>query len=40
MNSPPFFPPSLLRKEGENPEEQSIDPLFAEQRGGEGGEFM
>jgi len=37
----PFFSPSLLRKEGEGPEEQSIvTPLFAEQRGGRGGEFM
>ena len=33
----PFFSPSLLRKEGEGPEEQSIvTPLFAEQRGGRG----
>ena len=37
----PFFSPSLLRKEGEDSEEQSIvTPLFAKQRGGRGGEFM
>jgi len=31
-----FFSPSLLRKEGEGPKEQSINPLFAEQRRGRG----
>jgi hypothetical protein len=40
MNSPPFIPPLYFVKRGIVLNYIKLRPLFAEQRGGKGGEFV